>query len=119
MTDKLYLVAANKIAELIANAKDYDAEKISALLQSLPMVEGEPVAELLLSRGGHGIVVEWHKTVPVGAKLYTSPQPLQPITAEMVTDEMVKLVHKNRLHSEAEIIAAIYNAVIKNRSEAK
>ena len=43
MTDKLYLITPQKIAELIANAKDYNAEKIAMLLQSLPMVDSEPV----------------------------------------------------------------------------
>jgi hypothetical protein len=60
------------------------------LLPLLDQPEGEPVAELLLSRSGHGIVVEWHKTMPVGTKLYTHPAPFTPITADDVTDEMLK-----------------------------
>jgi hypothetical protein len=46
MTDK-FTITGDKIAELIVYAKDYDAEKISKLLQSLPMVSAEPVAYML------------------------------------------------------------------------
>jgi hypothetical protein len=59
------------------------------LLLLLDQQESEPVAELLLSRSGHGIVVEWHKTLQVGTKLYAHSVPFTHITADDVTDEML------------------------------
>jgi hypothetical protein len=75
-----YIITAQRIAEIIAYAKIYDGEKISTLLQSLPVLEGEPV----------GIVVYKPKMLRVGAlnqvglalpdrtKLYTHSAPFTP-----------------------------------------
>lgn len=109
------------------------------VLQSLPMVSGEPVAYMFKNNEGTEIggltplpskrdLLEIGKQGATVIPLYTSPQPLKPITADDVTDEMLQdifpksfsglnkdvTVHK-RVKGD---IANIYNAVIKNRSEA-
>jgi hypothetical protein len=67
------------LAQGLIREKTEQATEIAALKakiqELLDQPEGEPVAELLLSRSGHWIVVEWHKTMPVGTKLYTHPAP--------------------------------------------
>jgi hypothetical protein len=80
------------ILSIERNISDADYDAVLFMLQGLlDQPEGKPVAELLLSRSGHGIVVEWHKTVPVGAKLYTHPAPFTPITADDGSDWFYKL----------------------------
>lgn len=171
MTDKLYLITEAQLQELIEFSV-FTSDSL-AMLQSLPMVSGEPVAYRAWFDKDLGarwlftlwpeeecLDVEWeplftHPTVSgepaaylkhhfievafgtepdvgfevvdsntVGAvPVYTSPQPLTPITAADVTYEMLELVHKHRLHSETEIIVAVFNSVaahlVKHRSEAK
>ena len=122
------------------------------MLQSLPMVEGEPVARMLhslkplvtinsdIARSYAEYSENQHSDVwREGAKLYAQPQPLQPeskglfidlmnehfpngieaeqplqpITADDVPDSLCFETGEDK-----EKIAEIYNAVIKNRSEA-
>ena len=99
MTDKLILTTAQREQSLTA-FKEVDAllsklnqprhrglEAAIAMLQSLPMVEGEPVAFVM------GIYAdtsdEISVSLPRGMALYALPQPLQPITADDVADQMV------------------------------
>ena len=119
MTDKLYLITAQKIAELIANAKDYNAEKIAMLLQSLPMVDSVPICHLRARTAS----TPWNSFEPVPRDMdnafpvYTSPQALTQISADDVTDEMINdcLPHwmMTELEDVREIFVQIYNAVIK------
>lgn len=89
MIDKLYLISQSQIDELLSI--DVTAES-KALMQSLPMVSGEPVAWLITTELQDGTkhtyaatgkykhvrdACDFGEPIP----LYTSPQPLQPITA--------------------------------------
>lgn len=100
------------------------------MLQSLPMVDGEPVARILHSKAPSscGTVAKTFKEVPKdkwsshwteGTLLYTSPQALTPITADDVTDEMVTTYHKAHNYDyRKDIIVNAVNAWIKHRGEA-
>lgn len=102
---------------------------IIAMLQSLPVVDSEVLATVtdVPPAFGYSTYIRWHNSPPprTGTRLYTSPQALTPITADDVTDEMVKS-YINEAKSidiataniNKSIMAAAYNAVIKNRSEA-
>lgn len=133
MTDQLIMTTAERDLTLEAlriqwNAAPADAEpKINEarnMLQSLPMVTGEPVAYLAHfyieptihteAEDGFDVV----EPIAEGAfPVYTSPQALAPITVDDVTDEMVDEYHKDIAFSQYAklIITAAYNAVIKHR----
>lgn len=127
MTDKLILTTAQRAGFIQALNGDGDTEVAIAMLQSLPMVQGEPVAyrqKRLLGKNKH-----WHYDaheinpdyLHEFEPLYTSPQPLQTITADDVTDDMVRVMSyfHGYAPTDKEVIAAAYNAVIKHRSEAR
>lgn len=117
------------------------------MLQSLPMVDGEPVAWRwdVMSDSEHykckgakaGVYLEDPASlgIPIAhpsykwTKLYRSPQPLQPITADDVTDEMLdayliddvadwRTFTPELQRSAKQVVVRIYNAVIKNRTKA-
>ena len=189
MTDKLYLITDAEIEQFCTFVRNGATSKATVLkrklLQSLPMVDSEPVKEIDLpdhndTDAFYGVIgarikaaresklpkvtqgmiaermgmqpssvsnIELGKQHPSLATLIkicvildidlfdiigekskfqagnTSPQPLQPITADDVTGEMISnyvSAHQN-IGSPmlSEQIAAAYNAVIKHRSEAK
>ena len=136
MTEKLYLITEaqrQQLCELIE--KDgFSNKPATDMLQSLPMVSGEPVAWLITTELQDGTrrtyaatgkyshvkdACDFGNPVP----LYTHAQPLQPITADEITPEIVAAYGANfnswDTPSYAEQIEAAYNAVIKHRSEAK
>jgi hypothetical protein len=96
------------------------------------MVDSEPVATVKSWTNGsywRNYKLDWNKDVPEGTKLYTSPQALTQISADDVTDEMVKEIfptsatsfsRKSGTYKKiARDIANIYNAVLKHRGEAR
>ena len=108
MTDKLYLMTEAQHTQLVVALgihPDFDADNLvdsaTEMLQSLPMVEGEPAAWQIKFKDQNGTqrqVTYTHNAIgdyrqidpnAICDPLYTSPQPLQPITAEDVTDQMV------------------------------
>ena len=64
----------------------------------LPPLDGEPVGEVI--EVGDALLVEWHKNLEEGAKLYTAPQApvmpfgLHPDTQKLVTDFCTALAEK-------------------------
>ena len=64
----------------------------------LPPLDGEPVGEVI--EVGDALLVEWHKNLEEGAKLYTAPQApvmpfgLHPDTQKLVTDFCTALADK-------------------------
>lgn len=64
----------------------------------LPPLDGEPVGEVI--EVGDALLVEWHKNLEEGAKLYTAPQApvmpfgLHPDTQKLVTDFCAALAEK-------------------------
>ncbi|HFQ8043907.1 hypothetical protein [Klebsiella oxytoca] len=64
----------------------------------LPPLDGEPVGEVI--EVGDALLVEWHKNLEEGAKLYTTPQApvmpfgLHPDTQKLVTDFCTALAEK-------------------------
>ena len=101
------------------------------MLQSLPMVSGAPVAWMVTTEMQDGTrstypttgrykhvrdVCDFGEPIP----LYTHAQPLTPITADDVTDEMRTEFQTNSTFGglSIDLIVAAYNAVIKHRSEA-
>ncbi|HHE5410485.1 TPA: hypothetical protein ACPEZA_005099 [Klebsiella michiganensis] len=64
----------------------------------LPHLDGEPVGEVI--EVGDALLVEWHKNLEEGAKLYTAPQApvmpfgLHPDTQNLVTDFCTALAEK-------------------------
>ena len=122
---------------------DFDADNLvdsaTEMLQSLPMVEGEPAAWQIKFKDQNGTqrqVTYTHNAIgdyrqidpnAICDPLYTSPQPLQPITADDVTDEMIHNWHANTFGAQAmggvtdrDMIVAAVNAFnpVKHRSEA-
>ena len=104
MTDKLIMTTAQRDALMVtlamATPKTNSAldmlvggrliEEVD-MLQSLPMVSGEPVATIETLPTTAGSIgqryINWVKECPpVKTKLYTSPQPLRPITTDMVNE---------------------------------
>ena len=138
MTDQLILTTAQRasIENLLAEV-GFDKRqlvKVSNMLQSLPMVDSEPVdidaiAVNLMRFAG----LEKNKAREI-ARFFTtnsiSPQPLKPITADDVTDEMVSAIENAMLaipnvdnlgddEFNRHGAAAIYNAVIKHKGDTK
>lgn len=135
MTDQLILTTAQRVnlCELIE--KDgFPNQPAIDMLQSLAMVQGEPVARMLhslkplvtinsdIARSYTEYPDNKHPDVwREGAKLYTSPQALTPITAADITpamhQEWSKIFHADDMSitcpKDGEIMAAAYNAVIK------
>lgn len=124
-----YRITADKIVELIVYAKDYDADKIAALLKSLPVLdqpEGEPKAWLIKFKDTdgtqrsrsytHNAIGDYRQIDPdaTSEELYTHAQPLQPITADDVTDEMIDELARrcptmNSVEVDRQTIAASFN----------
>lgn len=137
MTDKLYLITEadrdNILHALSVPEHADEGENATAivLLQSLPMVSGEPVAYRYSFSCGEVWTLsnlEPGKAIRVEAlveSLYTSPQPLQPITAADITPAMHREWNKIfraddmsvATPSDGAIMAAAYNAVIKGRAK--
>ena len=129
MTEPTYLLTEAQIEELRKVLPDNDwGQTLEDMLQSLPMVQNEPVGyanvdelDNLTSNGLIAIASEvsnWRKT-----KLYTSPQPLQPITADKL-DELHHIEEFGLFCSfeEFEEIARAIeqkHGIVKHRSEAK
>lgn len=98
--------------------KSQARETAIAILKSLPLITGEPVASVKSFTSGsyhRNYQLDWYKDVPVSAKLYTSPQPLQPITADMVTDAMQREFMKVPYDTaRKKVFLAAVNAWIKH-----
>ena len=138
MTDKQYLISKKEIDETIFSMEGAGKpiNEIIDILQSLPMVSAEPVAwAIRIGNSPNWSYCDTESDADFYGKrsvmryekkpLFASPQALTPITADDVTDEMVKS-YINEAKSidiataniNKSIMAAAYNAVIKNRSEA-
>lgn len=138
MTDKLYLITEAQhdlLHKVIANAACshfitdrpliIEADK---MLQSLPMVDREPVAwmnpnspySVMTTNQKEHNEFQYSDEFLAGhtQPLYTSPQALTPITAADITDEMVEYI-ATHLRVKREIMALSINSWIKHRSEAK
>lgn len=122
-------VQCEQVLQAIRMPHGFTAE-VKEMLQSLPMVSGEPVAYRLVDpdfakKHHYFDLNEVEPVKHVLEPLYTSPHPLQPISANDVTDEMIDELAKqcptyNTVEVDRQIIAAsvnIYDAVIKHRSE--
>jgi hypothetical protein len=87
------------------------------LLPLLDQPEGEPVAHLRAKTSS----VAWNSFELTPASMlnafpvYTHPAPFTPITADDVTNAMVKQVQTMRLHDYKDIIAAAANAYMKGK----
>lgn len=101
-------------------------------LQSLPVITGEPGAYMFRTADGDEIgglapLPSKRELPEIGQQgaevipLYTNPQPLQPITAEDVSMDMIDAyVTASSPHmTYPKTIAAAYNAVIKHRGDTK
>ena len=147
MTEQLILttVQRDQVVERLTYG-GINQESIT-MLQSLPMASAEPMAwfenEGFMPDVGNKKVdinwgdgtfssrvianqFPWHKLfnpyiVEWRYSDKPSPQPLRTIKADDVTAEILSAPNTNThpASSRAEILAAAYNAVIKNRSEAK
>ena len=99
--------AINAAAEKLVRCKGrYHSEQnyraLAALFgvttPDLPPLDGEPVGEVI--EVGDALLVEWHKNLEEGAKLYTAPQApvmpfgLHPDTQKLVTDFCTALAEK-------------------------
>lgn len=125
MTDKLIMTTAERDDILHAlsvpeHADDGEIATAIAMLQSLPMVSGEPAAW----RHDHGEEnggFEYYEEASCDKcqPLYTSPQALTPITADDVTDEMVHESCFINVFNAKQQIATVFNLVNKHRSEEK
>ena len=158
MTDQLILTTVQRDAQIealtnskeaIATSLHFGVDEVQAasdisslnaaidMLQSLPMVSGEPVAwqmkSLFSSNKWVGVTkaqceaaeeTDAYTQEPRAIhtrRLYTSPQALKPITAKDVTDEMHETFDKTFMPygPDREIMAAAYNAVIKHKGDTK
>ena len=136
---KQYIITEDQIKEVIDHLEcgfDDDSDAMTVLmLQSLTELTTAPVEYLLdgmgiklnfnkmgnmtsLSDMAHDLQGRW--VCFVGAEndkhlnpVYTHAQPLQPITAAMVTDEMIESINWREMKKPHAIIATAYNAVIK------
>lgn len=108
-----------KVIEALSHPHGFRAEA-RGIMQSLPLITGEPVAW----RRFDAIDVAWRVELTTNddydgwEPLYTSPQALTPITAADITDEMVEYI-ATHLRVKREIMALSINSWIKHRSEAK
>ena len=127
MTEKLYLITETNRMDLISWLRQGKTQRVVNALEnltakSLPMVDSEPVAYSDGAFGGRFTYkcLNPAMILPDNTAFYTSPQALTTITADDVTDEMVNEPHNlTVLDNPKTMIAAIYNAVIKHRSEEK
>ena len=122
---KQYIIKTPLMADrldLFIGHKDF--KKIATLLNTLPLITGEPVAWIWVFQDGSEEVVfiapnrldPDSDDIPTSiTPLYTSPQPPQSITAEDVNSSMIQYLNEHTTPSSSrdEIIAAAYNAVIK------
>ena len=123
MTKQYIITEAERdswLAIMRNNLQDPDAYDAITELQSLPELTEEPVATMRsINADGEQRFIDWHKkpTPPAGTNLYTSPQPLHPITAEDVTDEMMTTYKDNVKNSHSlhalDMLVSAYNAEIK------
>ena len=116
MNNNIYAITEDKLQELI----EFSVLTSDSLdmLQNLPLITGEPVAYILQNSKDSHKKLSWCESVDCeNTPLYTHAQPLQPITADDVTNDMiVEYVETVVEHSGRRgIIVAAYNAVIKHR----
>lgn len=120
---KTYLLTEAQLNQLVQLTRVDLHKEVKVILQSLSIVRGEPVAHMYpwdLERFATNETTAHAYSVSVGCPdgtsvpLYTSPQPLQPITADDVPDSLCFETGEDK-----EKIVEIYNAVIKHRSEEK
>jgi hypothetical protein len=126
MTDKLYLITEAQRDLLLANHLMLKHE--TDVLQSLPMVSGEPAAYMFRTDeyfeiGGLAPLPSKRDLLEIAEQgatvihLYTSPQALTPITADDVTEAIRQEFLTKDVLDEA--IATVFNFIVKHRSEAK
>ncbi|WP_227631570.1 hypothetical protein [Klebsiella grimontii] len=98
---RLIIEAPNdELRQLAVEVEQYTDQLIEALekAQQTTAVESEPVGEVI--EVGSALLVEWHKNLEEGTKLYTSPQApvmplgLHPDTQKLVTDFCTALAEK-------------------------
>lgn len=128
---KQYIITEAKIAKLIFTSAGGDAVGIAETIDSLPELTGKPAAWIWKFQDGSEevVFVAPHRLDPDSddiptsiTPLYTSPQPLQPITADDVTDELHWLLWRDSLlmhtgQQGKEFVAKIVNAWIKHRGD--
>lgn len=138
MTTKTYATTEEQRDALCGYLSDSGSEAANEyedVIKFLPLITGEPVAWQIKFKDEHGTqrnVTYTHNAIgdyrqidpnAVCVPLYTHPKPLQPITAEDVTDEMVfthnTATAENSDHDYKIVIAAAVNAWIKHKGDTK
>ena len=100
--------------QLGSTATEFNA--IEALRVALEQAQGgqEPVAEIT-GMDEYGPMLGWHKhwvEFPIGAQLYTRPQPRQPLTDEEITEITFKLLNEGAsMHDFARAIERAHGIV--------
>jgi hypothetical protein len=107
-----------EVVFLVAEHGRLSALSIKDLLQSLPVLEGDPVARQYFTKFKHGS--GWTETPEFNAEildtreLFTHPAPFTHITADDVTDEIIQVFNSDRLRRalDYEVIVAAVNAYL-------